>query len=406
MRGQLHKQVVQLHKVLYNAKISAWVRKVYVGYQFVTYELALSKNTDVSKLARLSSAFQVALGKADIIVDISSGIYIHVPLDFQYRRILLADILPVMSGFKVPLGLDSLGNLVTWDFRMYPHLLILGSTQQAGKSITMGNIIYQIHRSYQPDKARFVLVDMKGGDGLGKYEPLDNVQFPMATDSKARQAVLQVYDEMFNRIENAKYSEPELFLFIDEAFPLIQEYPDLGKVLSEIAALGAKYRVHLVITVQVANRKTLGETNMITRNITCRIVGRVPSAQDAQFASGRPNTGAENLLGNGDLIIVRDDVTRFQGAYVSSLSACRFNTNKLEFSVVESKPVREPANKKVITPDIIQWFIDNGKWEDGTCVKVASIYSARKPKDKGGLGLTYEQAKRAKEEAERVISDE
>lgn len=52
-------------------------------------------------------------------------------------------------------------------------------------------------------------------------------------------------------------------------------------------------------------------------NLPLRLVGRVGSADDARVATGIPGSGAERLLGRGDLVAISGgQVVRFQAAYV------------------------------------------------------------------------------------------
>jgi len=53
-------------------------------------------------------------------------------------------------------------------------------------------------------------------------------------------------------------------------------------------------------------------------NFPVRLVGAVPSPEDAKVASGLARTGAEKLLGRGDfLAVARGETLRFQAAFIS-----------------------------------------------------------------------------------------
>ena len=73
--------------------------------------------------------------------------------------------------------------------------------------------------------------------------------------------------------------------------------------------------MHVVACTQKPLVASIGS---ITRsNFPVRLVGSVASADDAKIAAGIGGTGAEQLLGRGDfLLVAKGQVTRLQGAYV------------------------------------------------------------------------------------------
>jgi DNA segregation ATPase FtsK/SpoIIIE-like protein len=57
---------------------------------------------------------------------------------------------------------------------------------------------------------------------------------------------------------------------------------------------------------------------LVKSNFPVRLVGSVPSPEDAKVATGLAGTGAERLLGQGDfLVVAQGQVVRMQAAFVA-----------------------------------------------------------------------------------------
>jgi len=110
-------------------------------------------------------------------------------------------------------------------------------------------------------------------------------------------------------------------------------------------------------------------------NFPVRLVGSVVSADDAKIAAGIGGTGAEQLLGRGDfLLVAKGQVTRFQGAYVSEAEIRRL-VGKLSEGSRQSR----------------RWLAEEGEQElatgtDGRMVKRGLVQGKGKRR---GLGLMF-----------------
>jgi hypothetical protein len=75
------------------------------------------------------------------------------------------------------------------------------------------------------------------------------------------------------------------------------------KPVAELATIGREYGLHVLLLTQNPTARQLGDVN-IKRNLNCRLVGKVDSGIAALAATGLPDSGAEALVGAGDMLLV------------------------------------------------------------------------------------------------------
>jgi len=126
-------------------------------------------------------------------------------------------------------------------------------------------------------------------------------------------------------------------VIIDELANLMQVAP--AEVENAIALLSAKARaagIHLVIATQTPRAAVI--TGVIKTNVPARIAFQVPSGVDSRVILDE--SGAENLLGKGDLLYLRPGASkliRAQGAFVSEEEVSRV----IDFIAAQAKPYYE-----------------------------------------------------------------
>jgi DNA segregation ATPase FtsK/SpoIIIE-like protein len=126
-----------------------------------------------------------------------------------------------------------------------------------------------------------------------------------------------------NNLEyNRRYPDkrlPWLVVVIDEFADLIfslnkRERDEFEKQVNRLAATGRSVGIHLVIATQRPTTDVI--TGTLKANITARVSFRLPSQIDSRTILDR--TGAENLLGCGDMLVsINNDIQRLQGYYGS-----------------------------------------------------------------------------------------
>jgi S-DNA-T family DNA segregation ATPase FtsK/SpoIIIE len=254
-----------------------------------------------------------------------------------------------------------------------PHLLMAGTTG-SGKSVSVNTMLMSFLYKHTPDELRLLLIDPKMIE-FQPYNHIPHLLLPVVTDmSLACLALKWAVDEMERRyqlfadvgsrnlesynakvdklIEKAKNREKEaekeepltaitsegnVVEFgsgqkeeekLPERLPLIviciDELADLMMVAAKdveisIARLAQKARaagLHLIVATQRPSTDVV--TGLIKANFPARLSCQVSSGIDSRTILG--SNGAENLLGNGDMLIVppgTSDLKRVQGAFVS-----------------------------------------------------------------------------------------
>lgn len=146
-----------------------------------------------------------------------------------------------------------------------PHTLMAGGTG-AGKSVALRTWITSLCATIPPDHLRIVLVDYKGGAGLGPVSHFPHVE-RFHTDLDASETawmlrrlrlILMQRKDLLREANHTDISEwervggapPRLFIVIDEFQALVEEHPQLLTALSRLASQGRSLGIHLVLATQ------------------------------------------------------------------------------------------------------------------------------------------------------------
>jgi len=222
---------------------------------------------------------------------------------------------------QIILGVDLSNTLRTADLAEpeNAHVLI-GGTTGSGKSEWMRTAIAGLLLTNTPDTLRLVLIDPKRNafNDLKESPFLLNPSALVYPDEQPAEGVLgELADEMerrykrlqeagadtVDRLEHqARVSLPRIVCLCDEYFDLInRDKESRKKIEAQIFRLGAKARsagIHLMIATQHPNRQTIKGT--LDVNLPARVGLKMSKSIDAAILLNQK--GAENLLGNGDLL--------------------------------------------------------------------------------------------------------
>jgi len=213
--------------------------------------------------------------------------------------------LPPGRGLRAPIGIDVEHRPARVDFGnpLTPHLLAAGTTG-SGKTNIARLFVYDLASGNTPQDVRLILVDTrKRGTAWRSFAALPHLAHPIITeDGEALQALGWAVAEMDRRSVDGR-QHPRVFVCIDEAQALLDRDQFVGPI-SDLAAVGREFGVHLLLATQNPTAQMLGTTS-IKRNLTTRLVGKVDSAQAAAVAAGVKESGAELLTGPGDQLLIQ-----------------------------------------------------------------------------------------------------
>jgi hypothetical protein len=238
---------------------------------------------------------------------------------------------------QVPLGVDLNGELKFVDLASSnnPHLLVAG-TAGGGKSEWLRSAVAGLIFSNTPETLRLVLIDPKRSAFAELKESpylfrADSLVYP--PEHSAQDVLNSLIEEMENRYrlfeQNLVSDLPEYHAKTGNLLPRIvcvcDEYADLlvnraatKSTEDAIVRLGAKARaagIHLIVATQHPNRKVIG--GALNTNLAGRVCFRVPNHIASNMIINE--SGAERLLGNGDLFFLSiGNPVRLQSPYLSA----------------------------------------------------------------------------------------
>ena len=271
------------------------------------------------------------------------------PAGISFREIIESDAWRNFKG-ELPLlfGKDAAGKELVADLASMPHMLVAGATGQ-GKSVCLNAIINGLLMTKTPEQLKLIMVDPKSVE-FTSYASLPHLIVPVITDNKkvvfslhwavaemekrlklfARARVRNIYDfnhrvqftqtDMFGGdaavSSDMPKTVPYIVIIIDEVADLMSSN---GKeVTPDIARLTAKARaagIHLILATQRPDAKII--TGTIKANIPGRVAFKTATSIDSRTILD--DTGAENLIGRGDMLFKSKDglLIRAQGAWIS-----------------------------------------------------------------------------------------
>ncbi|HYK87364.1 MAG TPA: DNA translocase FtsK, partial [Acidobacteriota bacterium] len=256
------------------------------------------------------------------------------------------------SSSKLTLALGKVinGNGYVTELTKMPHLLIAGATG-SGKSVALNCMITSVLYKAAPDEVRLILIDPKRLE-LGIYANIPHLLTPIVTDPKEAAAALRwATSEMETRYKRLalrgvrnidQYNAllrstgrqlslidsnepggelekplPYLLIVIDELADLMMvSMREVEESISRLAAMARAVGIHLILATQRPSVDVI--TGIIKANFPCRIAFKVATKVDSRTIID--SNGAEQLLGNGDMLFIppgTSRLTRVHGAYVS-----------------------------------------------------------------------------------------
>ena len=331
-----------LEKTLNNFGIKANVVNVTKGPTLTRYEVQPETGVKVSKIVNLSDDIALSLAAEDVRIEApipgKSALGIEVPQKgaslVRLKGVLNSDKFNSEEKEKLQIGLGKAidGRPVVADLTEMPHLLVAGATG-SGKSVCINSIITSLLYQHTPQDLKMLLIDPKKVE-LVNYKKLPHLFSPLVTDCKKAAGTLKlIVEEMEKRYDlfaetgtkgidsyNKKADDklPYIVVIIDELSDLMMVAAnEVEDAICRLAQMSRAAGIHLVIATQRPSVDVI--TGLIKANIPSRIAFAVSSNTDSRTILDE--SGAEKLLGNGDMLFYPVDAKkphRIQGSFISN----------------------------------------------------------------------------------------
>jgi S-DNA-T family DNA segregation ATPase FtsK/SpoIIIE len=239
------------------------------------------------------------------------------------------------SPMAIALGRDVSGHPVVADLSRMPHILIAGTTG-SGKSVCISAMATCLAMNNSPDELRMVMIDSKMVE-LIRFNGLPHLYGKVETDIQRILGVLRWivvemehryklleaahvrdldgYKRLLRRKEGALL--PRIVVMIDELADLMMSAPDQTEHnLVRLAQMARATGIHLVVATQRPSTEVV--TGLIKANFPARLSFAVASNIDSRVILD--STGAETLLGHGDMLFLNPEVgnpVRAQGVLIT-----------------------------------------------------------------------------------------
>ncbi|MDD6160462.1 MAG: DNA translocase FtsK [Oscillospiraceae bacterium] len=334
----------RLQDTLVSFGVDAHITDVTRGPAVTLYELELEQGVKLNKITNLSDDIALALGASAVrvapIPDKISTVGIEVP-NRQVAPVAIRDVIgsPQFSQSKskvsFAVGKNIGGNCVVGDIAKLTHVLIAGTTG-SGKSVCTNSLIVSLLYKSTPEEVRLIMVDPKMVE-LSVYNGIPHLLIPVVTDPKKAAGALQwAVNEMMKRyrafsevgakdlesynnhaVRDGKETMPKIVVVIDELADLmLVAAKEVEESICRVAQMGRAAGMHLVIATQRPSADVI--TGLMKANIPSRIAFAVASSLESRIILD--NTGAEKLVGKGDMLycpLGSGKPQRIQGCFIS-----------------------------------------------------------------------------------------
>ncbi len=299
----------------------------------------------VSKIAGLADDLALALAARSIRIQapVPGKSYVGIEVPNPVKSLVsLRDVMEtaefrkIKSSLGLGLGQNVSGQPIVADLTVMPHMLIAGTTG-SGKSVLVNGVISCLLLQNTPADLKLVMIDPKRVELTG-YNGIPHLAAPVVVEMDRVISTLQwalremdarykkfaelgvrhigEYNKKIMRRKDAE-KMPFIVIIIDELADLMMLAPeDTERSVTRLAQLARATGIHMVIATQRPSVDVV--TGLIKANFPARIAFAVASSTDSRVILD--STGAERLLGQGDMLFQKPDAPaplRLQGCWVS-----------------------------------------------------------------------------------------
>ncbi len=339
-----------IEECLAGFRIDAEVVKVTCGATVTRYDLAIPGNVSVNTVVKRDEEIAMRLHASDgvnVYANRANGtVSVDVPnttsATVGLRSLLYAPeyVNSKPGSLMFVIGKDVEGKPVIGNIVKMKQLLVAGTTG-SGKSVCLHSMLISLICKYSPEDLRLILIDPKGEFTI--YEGLPHLMINeiISDAQKAVTALNWAIKEMERRYAlfqqktrsgvlarnideyNMNLTEDEqklckIVIVVDELADLMSvAKKDIEERIQRLTQKSRAAGIHLVISTQRPSVDVI--TGVIKGNLPTRMALRVIQEVDSRTIIDE--TGAQKLLGNGDMLFRTEGMfncQRVQGAFLSS----------------------------------------------------------------------------------------
>ena len=342
--GDIAKNVEKIQKTLQDFSLAVTMGEVNVGPTVTQYTCKPSQGVKLNQITARANDLALSLAAKSIRIEApipgKAAVGIEVPNKVRakvtVREILESPEFAKNKGslLSLALGRDVAGSPIVTDIENMPHLLVAGATG-SGKSVCINTMIMSLLFQNAPDTLRLIMVDPKRVE-LTMYNHIPHLLTPVITEAdKTISALKWAVSEMDRRyrlfsdtgrrniqayneaVPEGQQKIPYLVLIIDELADLMSVAArDVEGAIVRLAQMARATGIHLIVATQRPSVDVI--TGLIKANIPTRIAFATASQADSRTILDL--SGAEKLLGNGDMLYLSNEFgkpKRIQGSFAS-----------------------------------------------------------------------------------------
>ena len=368
-KGEIDRNIAIIKETLADHHVQVESIDAIPGPTVTLYKIYPAKGVKVAAIRSLTEDVSVALKAGKVISSLLEDCVGMEVANKQRSSVSMRELVDSPefkeSGAALPvvIGREVTGEIKVFDLADAPHLLVAGATGQ-GKSVGLNVLVASLLYSKRPSDLKLVFIDPKKTE-FSKYSRLFSHYLAVTPDAKSEEeekyrsivkdpkaadkvlrSLCQEMSDRYDLLEkagtpdvkeyNAKYVGHHLnpkngHRYLPYIVAIIDEYSQLvlgtggpeGKAharsimtsLISLAQMGRACGIHLVIATQTPRREVI--SGLIKANFPMSIAFTVKTDVDSRVILDE--TGAEKLLGKGDMLICKNaDTDRVQCGYISS----------------------------------------------------------------------------------------
>lgn len=358
--GDSRAKMTTIQHTLKNFKIHVEMGEVTVGPTVTQFTLKPAQGVNLSKIVALHDNLAMELGSEFLRIEapIPGKTLVGIEIPNERKSTLGLRSMLEMEEFEnggpltMAIGKSIIGKPIFGDLEKMPHLLVAGATS-TGKSVTLQNLLISLLYKNSPYDLKLIILDPKRVE-FTAYNNLPYLYTPIIKEPKgAIKALNWAIQEMERRYEilaehgQVKVSEynkkilspalekarkknkegeevtglppkmPYIVIIFDEYNDFMLSYPkEISPLITSLTQKGRAAGIHLILATQRPDVKVI--TGTIKANIPARISLKTTSQIDSRTILD--TSGAEDLLGNGDMLYMASDnprIVRIQAPFIS-----------------------------------------------------------------------------------------